>query len=122
MRPEWTKSSRDVLFENRTPGTVKVTDANLVMLGNRTGKIVGSSDIELKWDTELHENAVKPVSLIIDPNSLPPDRYQGTLLLELDGAEDPVRADLALDVRGGPLVALVIILIGIVVGRIASSM
>jgi hypothetical protein len=115
-------NTKDVRFDNQTPATVRVADVDLVMQGSRTGEVVRSNDIKLEWPEELPASEVVPVSLTIDRSSLSPDRYEGTIRLKLDGVDDPVTANLALDVRDGPLLPLLIIFIGVVFGRFVSSM
>jgi hypothetical protein len=44
------------------------------------------------------------------------------MVLPVDNADDPVTASITLDVKHGPWIALVVLLIGILIGRLVQSM
>ena len=65
--------------------------------------IPGRTQTEIRWCVDL-DRAV-------------PDHYTGKLPLVIEGLDDPVSASVAVDVRNGPKTALIVIFLGIVLGR-----
>jgi hypothetical protein len=57
-----------------------------------------------------------------DTNKLQPDHYSGTMRFSLNGYDTEPTFNYTLDVRDGPWFALLVLLIGIIVGRLIKSM
>ncbi len=117
VRDDW-----DVQLDNRTLLPVEVIEAAIVMQGERTGSTVGINDMIIAVPHTLPANQVETIALTIFRNRLSPDRYQGMLRLKLENANDPVIVNVALDVRDGPLGPLLVVLAGIIVGRLVRGM
>jgi hypothetical protein len=113
---------RHIQLDNRTSEPVTVTNAVAVMFGDRTGETVTPGNVGIAPGIVLPAHEVSSVPVIIRPNSLPADHYQGTLRFNVEGAADPVTIDSSLDVLHGAWWALVTILFGILVGRFARDM
>ncbi len=111
-----------VQLDNQTLIPVKLTDATVVMQGEKTGKSV-TNEISLTVPKQpLKLQKVEPIDLRINPNQLSPDRYQGTLRFKLENADEPVKVNATISVRNAPFFALIVIIVGICVGRLAQDM
>ena len=117
VREDWT-----VHLDNQTLASVEVTDATVVMRGDKTGNAVSPGDLTLGVPHILPASKVEPISLTIHRNRMPPDRYQGTLRFKVKSSDDPVTVNVDLNVRDGPLWPVLIVLAGIIVGRLARGM
>jgi hypothetical protein len=139
--------SHYVLFANNKPeANPQVERAELTMCGDKTAHQVPAT---VRWIVPPKKASVSPkranpgddasallvqiphrmatgqegaITLTVDPKQLPADHYQGTLRLYLSGAGEPVLENLTLDVREGPFWALVMVFLGIAVGRLALMM
>ena len=118
VQDKWT-----VQLDNQTLIPVEVTDATVIMQGEKTGNPVNASEISLTVPhQELEAQKVEPLDLTINRNQLSPDRYQGTLRFKVENADEPVRVNATIAVRDAPIWALVVIVAGILVGRLAQDM
>ena len=112
-----------VQLDNQTLIPVKVTDATVLMQGEKTGNTVSASEISLTVPNQLLEaQKVEPIELTINRNQLSPDRYQGTLRFKLENLDEPVKVNGTIAVRDAPIWALIVIVAGILVGRLSQDM
>jgi hypothetical protein len=119
-----------VYFDNQTLSPVDITDATVVMRGEKTGHAVGPGEIEVSHDPNqpsalphsLPAAKVEPITMTIHRDQLSADRYQGTLRFKVKGSDDPVTINADLNLRDGPVVAVLIVLVGIIIGRLARGM
>ncbi|WP_335104794.1 hypothetical protein [Nostoc sp.] len=110
-------------LDNQTAVPVKITSVSAVLRGEKTGIIPSPSAITLQIPKEpLPANQITPVTLDIKRNQLSPDRYQGILRFTFEGSDTPLSLSADLSVRDAPFWAIVIIVGGILVGRLARSM
>jgi hypothetical protein len=117
-----TGDQRTVQLDNPSLSEVKVTGMELLLRGEKTGSVVTSTDVLVPAPPQIPAGKVSPVVLQINRSSLPADRYQGTLRLQVHGLDQPINVNLTMDVRNGPLLALLVLLAGIIVGRLVQSM
>jgi hypothetical protein len=111
-----------IQLENRTATEVEVTTAAIVMRGARTGSSVTPADISVGTPKTLPPNQVEPIPLHISRQQLAPDRYQGMVRLTVQDLNETVPVNLDITVRSGPLWPLLIIILGIVLGRLSRGM
>jgi hypothetical protein len=118
VQDKWT-----VQLDNQTLIPVKLTDATVIMQGEKTGNHVNNNDLFFPVPKkELKAQKVEFIDLKINRNQLSPDRYQGTLRFKLENADEPVKINATIAVRDTPIFALIVILVGIFVGRLAQDM
>ncbi len=110
-----------VHLENRTALPVEVEEATMVIRGDHTGYTVGR-EVKVETPHLLPATRIEPIELTIDRRNLSPDRYRGDLRFHLADGEAPVIVHLDLEVRDGPLAALLVLLFGILVGRLVRRM
>jgi hypothetical protein len=117
VRDDWI-----VDLDNQTLAPVEVTDATVVMRGEKTGLAVNPGVIDFTMPHPLPADKVEPIAMTIHRDMLSPDRYQGTLRFKVKGSDDPVTVNADLNLRDGPIWAVLIVLAGIMVGRLVRGM
>jgi hypothetical protein len=117
LREQW-----PVQLNNQTPVPVEVTEGMVLLRGDRTGRTPGTNEVSLDVPHTLPANQIEAVNLAVRRSDLSPDRYQGLLRFTLAGADTPAEVKIDLDVRDGPFWPLVVILLGIIAGRLARGM
>jgi len=117
VRDDWV-----VQLDNQIVVPVEVTDVDVVMRGERTGSTLRANDVTATVPYTLPAGQVESIALTIHRNRLSPDRYRGIFRFRLEGRDDPVIVNVDLDVRNGPLWPSLIILVGIIVGRLVRGM
>jgi hypothetical protein len=113
--------SRSLSLDNRTPAPVRVTRAEVTLYGERRG---AGAEQYVSIDpalTTLKEFSPELVTLKIDRDRIAADHYHGTVRLYVENADEPVVIPFTLDVRNGPKAALLILLVGIAVGRFVRN-
>jgi hypothetical protein len=126
------KSYREWGLVNHTPAIVTWQSSALALHGDKTGDIISSGVQTLSKDNDptsgtpfqsgapLAANKTVEAIFEFDRRGVQPDHYQGQYRAELkDG--DPITVTSTLDVRDGPLLPLLILILGIVVGRLLQS-
>jgi hypothetical protein len=112
-----------IQLDNQTLTPVDVTDATVVMRGEKTGVALSPTVIDFsKMPQTLPASKVAAIPIKIHRDLLLPDRYQGTFRFKLKGSDDPVTVNADLSLRDGPIWAVVIVLAGIITGRLARGM
>ncbi len=111
-----------VQLDNHTPLPVEIVTVVPVMRGDKTGIVLSAREVSLTMPDKLPPGQVESVGLNIHRSKLAPDRYKGILRFRFKGSDTPVNVNLVLDVRNGPLLPILIILLGIMLGRLARSM
>ena len=117
-----TRDERHVLLDNQASQPANVRESTAVMLGGRTGAVVTAPDVVVGPVSTLPAEKVTSVPVTIQRSLLSADRYQGKLRFLVDGLDEPVTINTTIDVRNGPLGALIAVLLGIIVGRMARNM
>ena len=115
MLPEHTQRDRwPVQLENRALLSARVTGATVVVT-SPTG-VVGDT-IRLAAPVTIPPHDVRQAEVIVERDRLAPGTYSGSVHFRVDGADDPVILSFQLFVRSSPLIPLLAILLGILVGR-----
>jgi len=115
------RDALDVQLNNQTLLPVQMLDGTVVARGEKSGHVVGG-ELTLNAKKVLPENQIISVPLMIHRNELPADRYTGTLRFKVKDSVKPVTVNLDLSVREGPLLPLLVVVFGIIFGRLARSM
>jgi hypothetical protein len=112
----------EVWLDNQTAQAVDVIDGVTVLRGLRGGHTARADDVLLAVPQTLPANKVEPVAVAINRQRLAPDNYQGTLRFKLATQDEPVLVTTNIDVRQGPFWALVVVVLGILLGRLVRDM
>ncbi|BDA76368.1 hypothetical protein CAL7716_105340 (plasmid) [Calothrix sp. PCC 7716] len=112
-----------IQLDNQTLTPVKITGATAVMQGEKTNYFLNKDKIFFPSEPKvLAPQKVEPITLNIKRNQLFPDRYQGTIRLNLENADSPLKINAVITVRDSPILALIAIATGIFVGRLVQDM
>lgn len=123
-------STRLLQFRNPGGDHVSVQTVAVSLIGEQTGYPLDQTQIQPvvpAVETAASE-AVDSITLPAQPlvglpfrwsrSQIPPDHYVGLLYLFLDGAEAPLEIPVSLTMRIGPLVPLLVLLLGVGLGRL----
>ncbi|MCL4264729.1 MAG: hypothetical protein KJ069_16015 [Anaerolineae bacterium] len=112
----------DVWLDNQTPQAVEVSDRVAILQGAANGRTTQPNQVMIAVPHTLPANQPAPIPVTINRQQLAPDSYQGTLRFTIEGATEPLSIPTTLAVRQGPLWALVVVLLGILLGRLVRDM
>ena len=125
-------NTRGLLLDNQTVGDVAVEKQEITLRGERTGRILTEEDVRpsiVRKDPPdcgancLPSSRQVPIELeIVNRDNIPPDSYVGGVRFGLVGTDSPAVVAYTLNVRRAPWWPLVVLLIGIIVGRIIKNM
>ena len=129
----------ELQFDN--PGTEPISVLSTAVLGRGeqtgyqlTSKAIAISDTEqsisdpAKTSSDLSGAIVLPANQIVslplafNRSAIPPDRYTGSIYLTIEKQQNRMTLPLNLSVRTGPFIPLVILAIGIILGRVSRYM
>jgi hypothetical protein len=112
-----TINQRMLQFKNPYQLPVKLVAADFVLNGEQTGYQVNPPMVEMKNIGQEQNGAVINLPLDLKRADIPPDKYTGSILLRFEGAKEALALPVVeLTMRYGPLRALSLLLLGIVLG------
>ncbi|KYC43854.1 hypothetical protein WA1_01490 [Scytonema hofmannii PCC 7110] len=110
--------SRELQFDNRTPRDVTVLNPTVVAQGEITGYQLNTSATVISPNSQiLPANQIVGINLLLKRSAIPPDRYIGAVYLNFDTG-NRLALPLDLNVRSGPLIPLLVLLLGVILGRL----
>lgn len=110
--------SRELQFDNRTPRDVSVLNPAVIGQGEITGYQLNTSATFISPKSQiLPANQIVGINLILKRSAMPPDHYVGAVYLNFDTGSR-LTLPLDLNVRSGPLVPLLVLLLGVILGRL----
>jgi hypothetical protein len=111
-----------VLLDNKTSEPVELSGAALMLRGERSGALVAQSILTPvpPLPRQLPAGRISELRLALNRNQLAPEHYQGTLRLDIKGGES-LQIALDVSVRHGPVLPLLILLLGIAMGRLVQK-
>src|SRR5215216_6500974 len=117
-------NKRGLLVDNQTSGAVAVESHDVVLRGERTGRILTANDVRPSIESNsLPANHSVPVAMeILNLDTIPPDSYTGTLRLKLAGADTPTAVGYVLNVRAAPWLPILVLVLGVIAGRVVRNM
>lgn len=118
-------------LSNQTPASIDWMWGAAALRGDRTGDFIdvsvstASTDkppvaAALQLPFALPAHMPKDAAFSVDRSAIRADHYQGQYRIEMRGA-DPLSVPFTLDVRDGPLLPLVVLVLGIALGRLIQS-
>lgn len=115
--------STNLVFDNLVDAPVKVTNVEVLLKGEQTGYPLTSQQIQVAGYNELLKpNQIVKILLNWEKAYIPPDRYTGSVYLTLDGAQERLMVPVELNMRIAPLRPLLVLVIGIILGRLVKYM
>ena len=121
LRERETSDQWQVPLDNLTKeAKLTVSEVDVVMASTQSTN--GLMQPQVNKLAKMLSAGVNSIPVEIDPDLMSPDSYKGHLRFTVTGLEDPVTIPTSLNVRNGPFWALVAIVVGILVGRMARDM
>ncbi|MBD2165556.1 hypothetical protein H6G04_14245 [Calothrix membranacea FACHB-236] len=109
---------RQLQFDNRASTAVSILNTATIAQGV-TSNYPLTSEISIpKGSLSLATNQISSLPLNIQRSALPPDRYTGAVYITLTPQQNRLILPLNVSVRSGPLMPLVFLLLGIILGQL----
>ena len=110
-------------LDNPVEAPVSLTSTEVVLEGQQTGYQITKAEVEPPSSpATLAANQIISLPLKWKRSQIPPDRYTGWVYLTLDGREERLAIPVDLNMRIGPLLPLLVLLVGIALGRLFKYM
>jgi hypothetical protein len=110
-------------LDNPIEAPVSLTSTEVVLEGQQTGYQITKAEVEPPSSpATLPANQIISLPLKWKRSQIPPDRYTGSVYLTLEGREERLAIPVDLNMRIGPLLPLLVLLVGIALGRLFKYM
>jgi BMFP domain-containing protein YqiC len=114
---------RELQFDNSTQVPVNILSTATIVAGDLTGYQLNRQAISLPQDLKsLPANQIVSIPITLNRAEMPPDRYSGAIYLTLKERSDRLSLSVNLSVRSGPLLPLIVLLFGVILGRLFKYM
>lgn len=122
-----TINQRELQFDNSSQSPMNVLSTAVVVQGDFTGYQLTNQEIALpKTIQPLPANQIVSLPVTLHRAQMPPDQYGGSIFLTLRSSSDRTSNRLVLpvnlSVRSGPLLPLLVLLFGVILGRLFKYM
>ncbi|WP_017302023.1 hypothetical protein [Nodosilinea nodulosa] len=113
----------ELRFDNPTTAPATILNTAVVVQGNLTQYPLSSQALALPNETiTLPPQAISSIPLTLDRSAMPPEQYVGAIYLTQAAQSNRLVLPINLSVRSGPLLPIVIILLGVLLGRLVKYM
>lgn len=118
-----TIGQRELQFDNSARSSIDVLNAAVVVQGDFTGYQLTNQAISLPQTIQpLAANQIVSIPLTLNRSQMPPDLYGGNIYLTLQNRSDRLILPINLSVRNGPLLPLIVLFFGVILGRLFKYM
>ncbi|MBD2604796.1 hypothetical protein H6G81_09720 [Scytonema hofmannii FACHB-248] len=115
--------SWDLAFDNTEDAPVKVNSAEVLLKGEQTSYQLNSNQIKVADIPQvLKPNQIVKLPLTWDTTKIPSDRYTGAVYLILEDAKERLIIPVNLTMRIAPIMPLLVLFFGIILGRLIKYM
>jgi len=108
-------------FDNPAAEPAQILNSATIVRGNFTGYQLTDA-FSVPATATLAANQIVSLPLTLKPSAIPPDQYSGAIYLTLANQTNRLALPVNLNVKSGPLSPLLILLIGVVLGRLFKYM
>ena len=115
-------TTRQLQFANQNTTAIKILNTAIVAEGKLTGYQLTPTEVQLPTTETLAPNQISSFPLVLNRTKIPPDQYTGNLYLVLEKQSEWMTLPITLSVRTGPFFPLVILIWGILLGRLLKYM
>ncbi|MUG93164.1 hypothetical protein F7734_12270 [Scytonema sp. UIC 10036] len=113
----------DLAFDNTEDASVKVTGAEVLLKGEQTGYQLSSNQIKIPNIPQiLKADQIVKLPLNWDNTQIPSDRYTGAVYLTLEDGRERLIIPVNLTMRIAPFMPLLVLFLGILLGRLIKYM
>ncbi|WP_228043733.1 hypothetical protein [Dolichospermum sp. LEGE 00246] len=115
------QEQRQLLLDNPVLAPVSLSSAEVVLEGKKTGYQI-TKEVVAPNPQVLAANKIVSLPLSWKRSHIPPDHYTGAVYLTLEGREERLLIPIDLSMRTGPFLPLLVLLVGIALGRLLKYM
>ncbi len=115
-------TTRQLQFANQNTTAIKILNTAIVAEGKLTGYQLTPTELQLPTTESLAPNQISSLPLVLNRTKIPPDQYSGNIYLVLEKQSEWITLPINLSVRTGPFVPLLILIWGILLGRLLKYM
>lgn len=120
LEPAALRTKYDIPFDNVDSGQFSV-DGSLAASGERNwGEVTGA--LTLGLPVTVPSKPIATIPLTIASTKLTPDHYVGDIQLRVPGQDLPLKLPLEVNVKAGPVIPILVLLIGVLTGRLVKYM
>jgi hypothetical protein len=120
LDPAALRSKYAIPFDNSDSGQFLV-DGSLAASGEHNwGEVTGA--LTLGLPTTVPAKPIITIPLTVSNTHLTPDHYVGDIQLRTPGQDMPLKVPLEVNVKSGPVVPILVLLIGVLTGRLVKYM
>lgn len=117
------QNQRLIYLDNPNQATVLLTSAEVILQGKLTNYQITKTEVESPLSPQtLAANKIISLPLNWKRSQIPPDRYTGAVYLTMEGREGRLSIPVDLSMRIGPAIPILVLLVGIVLGRLFKYM
>ena len=109
-------------FDNPALAPAQILSSATIVQGNFTRYQLTDAFSVPQGTQTLAANEVVSLPLLLNRFAMPPDQYSGAIYLTLANQTNRLTLPVTLNVRSGPLLPLLILLVGVVLGRLFKYM
>ena len=110
-------------FKNDVQAAVRVLDSKVVLLGEHTGHQLTGDELSLEQeDLTIGAGEIGVLQMKIDRPNIPPDHYTGDVYISVEGMAGWLTVPVDLYMRNPPLFPSLVLVFGIVLGRLVQYM
>ncbi len=111
-------------FENPYRINVSLTEKKVILNGENNGYQLNSPLVAVGAILNQGQQgaSIIKIPLELKRNEIPPDRYTGIIFLKEEGAKEALKLPMTLTVRYGPLLSIILLIVGFLLGAFVSLM
>ncbi|BAY60052.1 hypothetical protein NIES22_01090 [Calothrix brevissima NIES-22] len=117
------QQQRLIYLDNPNQATISLTSAEVILQGRQTNYQITQTEVESPQSPQtLAANKIISVPLKWVRSHIPPDRYTGAVYFTMEGKEGRLSIPIDLSMRTGPAMPILVLLLGIILGRLFKYM
>jgi hypothetical protein len=120
--PSATQDAQSFKIENQSALPAERVDTLTLLRGTNNRSNDAANDVTIKAPEIIRAIGNADVQVIVDRHQLDADAYEGSVRIRTPGTDEALTIPLLVNVRNGPIVPLVLIFAGIIVGRWAREL
>jgi hypothetical protein len=114
-----TLDALNLTLENDTSAPLALEEGVVNLYGERSGRTLGQNAFSIIGPQRMEANAPFVAEITMRPDLIPSDVYRGSIRFKVEGLATPVIVPADMSVRDGPALALLVIVFGIIIGRLS---
>jgi hypothetical protein len=117
------QKQRQIYLDNPNQATISLTSAEVILQGKQTNYQITKTEVEPPASPQtLAANTIISLPVKWERSQIPPDRYTGAVYLTMEGREGRLSIPIDLSMRTGPAMPILVLWVGILLGRLFKYM